>query len=140
LLGYNTIINKQDNILDEKFILANKDLNSYFNLTKEIKPYKLQNYHLEEPEMYLNKGYKEGEDCTVLDNFEFTYLIIALCAPVLYFLTACCLVVIYCKYRTVRHNYEQLQNEQEDDRNSDPNIQTNDNDINNGLELGQVNN
>jgi hypothetical protein len=136
LLGEEKVMNGNMGLLDVDYINSNKHIRSYFNITTTAGKdglTGLTKYGLDIPDDYLNKGYKIQEKCNVLDNLEFSYLIIALCAPVLYFLTALCLVVIYCKYRKIRNDYQRLQGSEE--VHSDPSVH-----VDQGMEMGNVDN
>jgi hypothetical protein len=120
--------------LDDDFVNSNPHIKNYFNAASKTKPVELKKYSLDTNEIYLNQGSKIEEKCSVFDNLEFTYLVIALCAPILYFLTALCLIILYCKYRKIRQDYQRLQGHEDSDRNSDPNIHADP-----GMEMGHVN-
>lgn len=110
-----------DTILSHNQTLLDSDLKFYFDIHADIDYYLGPTYKslttdqlsTSDSSLYLTKGDRLDEECTVIDNFSSYEMYILFMIPFIWLGTGLCVLLFYCKYKRARHDYDRLREERE---------------------------
>jgi len=119
LKGFNTTFDTDSSFLTEDIIKSDSELRSFFNSGRRLEGWQQEPVKdLEKnPIVDLTTGYVESRaeliPCQFYENLNKDLYLVAILIPVFYVIFIVCLIMFYCKYRSVSSQYELLKGETE---------------------------